>query len=248
MSKDQNKLPQHEHDLIFEEKVLPRAYADNLSPQERPRAIILAGQPGAGKGGLKAAAETEFRSDILLVDPDELREFHPEAKDWQAQSPYGWSQQTNSDASTWAGDLRNAGVERRLNLLVDTTLGDVDNAIRLLKGLQDHGYQVEIRAMAAHYLESEHGVDQRFTSKLVDDGAGRDVPLHFHDKVYRNLPAVLDKVQEKTGVHIRIFDRDGMQHYDSLHDTRSPGLALHEARNARLRDPAVTATLSNNWR
>jgi predicted ABC-type ATPase len=166
MSDRPDRLNKEEHQRIFHEKVLPRSDIESFAPQEHPKAVILAGQPGAGKGNLRKATEIEFKGDIFAIDPDEQREFHPEAKRWQKESPYGWSQKTNSDAGAWAGELRNAGVERRVNLLVDTTLGDARSATRLTQGLQKAGYEVEIRAVAAHELESRVGVDRRITSKV----------------------------------------------------------------------------------
>ncbi len=46
----------------------------------------------------------------------------------------------------------------------------------MIKELQSKGYDVEIRAVAAHRLESELGVDKRFADKLNIDGFGRYVP------------------------------------------------------------------------
>jgi predicted ABC-type ATPase len=145
--------------------VLQKARLERFTSQEHPKAIILAGQPGAGKGGLVRATRNEFNGDILVIDPDEQREYHTQAKRWQRESPYGWSQQTNADAGAWVGELRDAGVERRVNLIVDTTLGDAKNATRLIEGLQKAGYEVEVRAVATHRLESEHGIDERFTRR-----------------------------------------------------------------------------------
>ena len=135
MSDHPDRLSKEHHQHIFQEKVLPQSGLDRFTPQDHPKAVILAGQPGAGKGGLARAVRQEFNGDIFPVDPDEQRKFHPDAKRWQQESPYGWSQQTNSDAGAWAGELRSAGVERRVNLLVDTTLGDARSATRMIEGL-----------------------------------------------------------------------------------------------------------------
>ena len=114
MSTQQDRLSKEEHNRIFREEVLPNAELDKYMSQEHPKAVILAGQPGAGKGRLKKAVEIEFGGDIFPVDPDEQRKYHPEAKRWQQESPYGWSQKTNSDAGAFAGGLRDASFERRV--------------------------------------------------------------------------------------------------------------------------------------
>jgi hypothetical protein len=191
---------------------------------------------------LKKAVETEFSGDIFPVDADEQRDFHPEAKRWQKEAPYGWSQRTNADAGGFAAELRSEGVDRRLNLLVETTLGGADGAIKTIRGLQGAGYEVEIRAVGAHELESRVGIDRRFTTRIDMEGVGRDVPLAFHDKVYADLPDNLDKVSAATGVRVRIYDRDDAANavFDSQRDPGSPSAALREIRDGRLQAPETT--------
>ncbi|ALN63048.1 putative peptidoglycan binding domain protein [Lysobacter antibioticus] len=117
----------------------------------------------------------------------------------------------------------------------------------MIRELQAAGYEVEVRAMATHRLESEHGVDERFTKNIDKFGVGRDVPLSFHDDVYRDLPDNLDKVRDATDVPVRIFDRSGAELYDSRRDSTLPSAALREARDARLQDPEVTQQLRERW-
>jgi predicted ABC-type ATPase len=242
MSGKDGRLGKEEHNRIYRELVFPNAELDSYTPQERPVAVVLAGQPGAGKGSLKRAVEAEFDHDIFVVDPDEQRALHPEAERWQKESPYGWSQKTNADAGGFAGSLRGEGVERRINLLVDTTLGSADGAIKTIRGLQEAGYQVEIRAVGAHELESRVGIDRRFTDGVDRQGVGRDVPLAFHDKVYADLPGNLDKVSAATGVRVRIYDRDDPANavFDNQRDPGSPSAALREIRDGRLQAPETT--------
>ncbi|MGO1002760.1 zeta toxin family protein [Lysobacter sp. CA196] len=247
MSDNPDKLNKETHKHIFLEKIVPESNLNSTNAQERPKAIVLAGQPGAGKGGLGRAAAFEFKGDVVQIDPDELRKYHLKAEEWQKSSPYGWSQQTNADAGQWARELREAAIEGRKNIIVDTTLGNAKPATEMIKELQAAGYEVEVRAMASHRLESEWGIDQRFTDKIDAEGVGRDVPLAFHDDVYRDLPDNLDKVRGATDIPVRIFDRSGAELYDSRTAAIPPSVALRDARDARLQDPVVTERLRNAW-
>ncbi|HEL4238242.1 TPA: zeta toxin family protein [Stenotrophomonas maltophilia] len=213
-----------------------------------PRAIVLAGQPGAGKGGLVKAVEIELSDDVVKVDPDELRGAHPDARLLRQQHPYTWAGHTHEDASQWAKELRSTAVEGRRNLILDTTLGNGDSAVSLIKDLQANGYDVEIRGVVAHRLESELGVDARFSNSLDSRGFGRYVPEDVRKHVYDALPGNLDKVQAETGTQIRLYGREGAQVYDSHSDTRLPGAALETEREARLKDPRITQTLRDDWR
>ena len=232
MAHDYPKIDPKQHRQILNDKILrdPKIFL-NATPVERPRAIITAGQPGAGKGSLVDAVKAELRDNVVTVDPDELRGYHPKVNALRQQHPYTWSGQTHGDASQWATELRNAAVSERKNLILDTTMPRAD----VIQDLQARGYDVEIRAIATHRLESELGVDNRFTQDMDRRGHGRYVPQEVRENVYRNLPGTLDEVAKQTGVPMRIYDREGTLHFDSRTSPHvSPGRALAWARLGRL--------------
>lgn len=77
MDRPSDVLPDEEHARIFRDQVVPAHNLDLAASQQRPAAVILGGQPGSGKDGLARTAQLEFGSDVITVDPDELRRFHP---------------------------------------------------------------------------------------------------------------------------------------------------------------------------
>lgn len=239
-------LADEAHKRIFVEKVIPGSGLNETTAQAKPRAIFLAGQPGAGKGGLVRVAESDLSKDVVVIDPDELRDNHPDARKFRADRPYTWSGDTHGDASKWASELREAAIEGRRNIIVDTTLGNGEAAANQIRQLQAKGYEVEIRAMATHRIESELGVDRRFTDSVNRAGHGRYVPQEVRAHVYDKLPGNLDHVRAETGVPIRIFNREGAQLYDSRTSPLTPGAALEQAREARLADPKVTKAISQD--
>lgn len=246
---EQDKLSQEAHRLVFESEILPDYRVDEKTSHERPRAIILAGQPGSGKGGLADDAKAELNKDAVTIDPDALRRYHPEVGDFRQESPYSWSGRTHVDAGQWADELLEATTSGKKNLIFDTTLSNGEWASdTLIKGLQEKGYQVEVRAVATSKLESELGVDTRFSDSLKQFGYGRHVPEGARDAIYDKLPVSLDTIRERTGVPIRLFNREGAELYDSRTDARLPSVALREAREARLQDPAITRNLRDGWR
>ncbi|WP_238535228.1 zeta toxin family protein, partial [Xanthomonas phaseoli] len=115
-------LPHDEHRKILNEEIFPDSGLLKKSPFDRPTAIILGGQPGSGKGRLAEAAELELSGDAVKIDPDELRDFHPQVKALRNAHPYTWSGYTHPDASQWADELLQATIEGKKNLIFDTTL------------------------------------------------------------------------------------------------------------------------------
>lgn len=248
MSDQNGSLSAAEHQRVFDETILPKSELAHKTSVDHPRAIILAGQPGAGKGGLVDTALAELKDDVVIVDPDALRGFHPDVKSFREAHPYTWSGLTHPDAGQWATELRDAAVAGHKNLIIDTTLGNGDGAVKLIDTLQKQGYEVEVRAIATHRLESELGVDQRFSRSIDSQGYGRYVPQEVRGHVYDALPGSLDKVHAGSSAPVSIFNREGHKLYDSRTDARAPGEALSQAREARVTDLKMARSLNEIWK
>ena len=248
MSGAEYALGKEELERLLREKIIPRSGLDELASHERPRAIVLAGQPGAGKSSLVRAAEREFGDDILVIDPDNLRDRLPGVQKLQEADPFGWPKETNTDAFKLANGLRDEGIKRHVNLVIDGSMSDAGNSIRTIEALQKKGYEVEVRAISTHWLESELGIDQRFASQVDKNGVARDVDMGFHNRVYNDLPSNMEKVAEARGVQVRIYDRELNELYDNRRDVGSPNEVLRETRAGRMDDPEVRQQLQEGWK
>jgi len=248
MTSADSRLPSEIHQKILREKIIPQSGLDGRTSFETPNAVILAGQPGAGKGSLARQVRQELLDDVITIDPDRLRDQYEPVQSLREKYPYTWAGHTHDDASQWAKELRSAAIDGRKNLILDTTLGNGDSAVSLIRELQARGYEVEVRGVVAHRLESELGVDERFAAMLDDEGFGRYVPEDVRKHVYQALPGNLNQVQAETGIQIRLYGREGAQVYDSQNDARLPGAALEAEREARLKDPRITQAVRDGWR
>jgi predicted ABC-type ATPase len=247
MSESNNQLNKEELQRVLREKVIAKSRLDELTSHETPKAIVLAGQPGSGKGGLVRAAELEFGDDILIIDPDRLRDRLPYVRALQESDPFGWPKATNADAFKLANGLRDEGIKRHVNLVIDGSMSDAGNSIRTIQNLQKKGYEVEIRVMSAHWLESELGIDERFTRQVDEQAVARDVAMDFHNGVYRNLPGNVNAVSQATGVSLQIYDRELNVLYDSRRDLTPASVVLNETRAGRLEDPELQEQLREGW-
>ena len=141
---------------------------------------------------------------------------------------------THNDASDWSKELSTEIIKEHKNILIDGTKPKLE----LIQELKGEGYEVEIRVMATHQLESVLGVEQRYTKDVAKDGFGRYVPPHIQEPIYNELPPSLDKVREQfPDIRMRIYNRDGEVQYDSTlaqDIERKPSLTLIEAREQSL--------------
>ncbi|MGN6480214.1 zeta toxin family protein [Luteibacter sp.] len=247
MTDPSGKLSDARHAAIYRDRIVPDSGFNEATTQSNPRAIILAGQPGAGKGRIQAISMRDLSDDAVSVDPDELRAYHPDVRSFRSNHPYTWSTDTHADASSWASELREQVIDARKNLIIDTTLAHDAWAIRTISQLRNAGYDVEVRAVATHRLESEHGVDNRFSASIDERGYGRYVPSEVRRSVYERLAGNLDTVHAATNAPIRIYEREGNLAWDSVRDPGTPGEALERIRGDRVATLSQTRGLLTDW-
>lgn len=99
MASRDGQLPADVHQQALREKIIPESGLSHHTPQTVPKAILLAGQPGAGKGTLKDISKAELSGNVVTVDPDELRDTYPDVQRLYQQHPYTWAGHTHEDAS-----------------------------------------------------------------------------------------------------------------------------------------------------
>ncbi len=64
-----------EFDVIY--KALKRCAIEDAFPSKIPKAIILGGQPGAGKSSLITRLKMEKDNNIIVISGDDFRKEHP---------------------------------------------------------------------------------------------------------------------------------------------------------------------------
>ena len=163
-------LDDKEHIEIFEKRIIPD-YLTGLPVLENPKAIFLAGQPGAGKGGMGARALKDMGAETddggkpkkvcVVIDPDELRPYHPRYQEHQLEDGETAATRVHGDASEWSKNLLKEAAKRKHNVVVDGTLGDVESAKKKLKNFGDD-YDIQIYAVAVKKDLSEEGVRARY--------------------------------------------------------------------------------------
>lgn len=187
-------------------------------PQERPAAVLLGGQPGAGKSALAAAAVREFkdRGGAVLIDADRMREFHPLYQALARDDPRHAADRTHPEAAVWATRLTATAMEQRRNLVVDGTMRDPANVRALAQRLRAHGYEVEARVLAVHPDLSLVRARLRFEEQVAERGTGRYVNQAQHDTAVRGLAeSVVALERDKLVDAVRLYDTHQLPVYEN---------------------------------
>ena len=184
--------------------------------QVRPRAILLAGQPGAGKTELSSMLSSEMAGDVAFINGDDYRRYHPYRR--QLYQKFG------ADSVGMLSPFSNAVTERlikvlsghRLNLIVEGTGRTVEVPKTTAEYLASEGYAVEMAVIAARPEISLISTLLRFYQMKERGTIPRATAISAHDNVVAVLPGNLDELVSLPCIsRLSIWNRDLWQLFDS---------------------------------
>ncbi len=185
-----------------------------LSPAEHPVAIVLGGQPGAGKSNLYDWANERFDGNIAALDCDAFRRYHPHSTQLvQDAATYG--EKTNPFVFTVVDRLVEELSDQKYNMIIESSMKSADTALMNYDLLSPKGYAIEAHIMATSKKESWKGVQDRYELMRQQGLQPRAVPQGFHDYVVDHIADAADEVFRSGKMsNIQVFNRDGDVLYD----------------------------------
>jgi predicted ABC-type ATPase len=208
-------LSPEEHERIFREDIAPDLTAD-LVGHSVPRAIVLGGQPGAGKSALQSVAEQELasRGGVLSVVGDDLRAYHPLYEELLARDDKTAAFYTDRDSGRWVEKLIAHAKSLRLDLVIEGTMRVPDKVASTLRELRAAGYSTEVRVIAVRAEFSRLGIRQRYEQLLLDRGHARFTTAKAHDAAYHGSPMTIALLeQERLADIVRVCARGNVGLY-----------------------------------
>jgi hypothetical protein len=133
---DRYRLSPDKHRAIYESRIAPLLFAQ-AAPVARPTALVLGGQPGAGKSALLASAHAEFdrHGGLIEIIGDDLRAFHPRYSELQRQDDRTAAFFTDRDSGRWIEMAIADAAARRCNVAVEGTMRLPDKVAETLTPL-----------------------------------------------------------------------------------------------------------------
>ena len=195
---------------------IERHALDHTVAQEKPRAILLGGQPGSGKSELARMAQHELSQNgrAVVIDADKLRERNPVYQALSITDPKNAADLTHKEAAEWARRLTTAAVKGRRNLVIDGTMRDPKGVLTLAGKLREHGYTVEARVIAVNPEVSINRARLRFEEQVAARGVGRFVNQAQHDVAYQGLADSVGALESARAVDaIRVYDASQREIY-----------------------------------
>lgn len=199
------ELDQEEQNKVG--KIIYDKYTYQKGSSDRPFAIIVIGQPGAGKSGVMGYSENQFETAISL-DIDDLRAYHPKYDEVKANHPDIFEKVTGSFASSMIHYLTPRLIEEKHNLILHKTRGDDAVIYDTIIPLQQKGYDIIVRVLSVNHLESKMSALERSLAEREKFGCCRWVLRDYHNKHYNGIVDLVDNLEKNNYAdHIEVFVR-----------------------------------------
>lgn len=200
----------------FDAELIANDYFDSRSEltnaQEKPVAVLVAGQSGAGKTEAAVLVKTELREKggYIHIDADRMREELPLANQMFP------SEVTQPDAARLVGILRTRTIAEQRNFIEEGTFRDKETVDNMIDTLKSYGYKVEMVAVSTHSEQSLLGIYQRYEMQIAKGSKfPRLVSEDYHQLAFQGFTDMFETNVGKFD-RVRIINRSGKILFDSV--------------------------------
>lgn len=236
---------------IFVSEILPRFRSEELGaplPAKR-EAVILGGQPGAGKTGLLEQAQQELgqRGATWVINGDDFYAYHPKYAQLQKEHGTEAPRMVKDDARAWATMTFDAARERGVNIVLESTMRQPDAVLDQLKELRQSGYAVQARVLAVKEQESWQGNHARHELIAAQGGYPRLTSKATHDAAVPGVVKTVAAIEsKKLAERVTVHRRNGSVIHDSTRHKTPAAEAITKERSVPFSAERI-AKHTANW-
>ncbi|MEU3602276.1 zeta toxin family protein [Streptomyces sp. NPDC006798] len=169
---DYHRLSAEEHRYIFDHLIAPDLLED-LTPQERPVAVFLMGQPGSGKTGMTRMIRHALRSPVR-ISGDIFKTAHPDYFQLLQEEPRTAGERIRADYRAWQAMAEELVRGRRADVVVEIAPASAASLVNTAALYRQAGYRVELVVLAVRAADSRQGTADRCARMI-----GLGVPARF---------------------------------------------------------------------
>lgn len=121
---EQYRLSEERRQEIFDTAIVPIIF-EAIKPAERPVAVFVGGQPGAGKSSTQNHVQRELRAEdahsVLGISGDDLRAFHPDYANLLQLDDRSAAMLTDYDSGKWVEMVINHSASIGCSVVIEGT-------------------------------------------------------------------------------------------------------------------------------
>lgn len=198
-----------------------------LAKNVNPKGYVLGGQPGAGKSNAINRIVDELNGNVLIINGDDFRRYHPDFETIQKQ----YDKDASMYTAQFAGELTNHIIERaiqeRYNVAIEGTFRTAETPLKTLQDLKTNGYQTNVYIQTTSKDVSWQSTLDRYDAMKRAGISPRYTPKEHHDLVVALLPINADKVfGSGFADNFKVFSRDALLFDKNVNMNEKPSLSI----------------------
>ncbi|AXK37814.1 ATP/GTP-binding protein [Streptomyces armeniacus] len=206
---DFHRLSAAEHRWIFDELIVP-SYLGGIVPQERPVAVYVLGQPGAGKSQAADLVQHAMAGrGATRIAGDDLKPMHPDYHQLLREQPRTAGEAIRADYRAWRAEAEAYVRARRGDVVVEAAPGSGEEFRLSAARFAAAGYRIEVVALAVRAADSRQGTARRFVRAQQLGVPARFTTRSGHDACYAGVAAAVRSAEGLPAVgSLLILHRD----------------------------------------
>lgn len=164
---------------------------NNKKPDEKPKAYILGGQPGAGKSTLQTHIENNYPNTVA-INGDEYRRRHPHYDEIYEKYGDDAANHTQPFANAVASALVNKLSTDGYNIVIEGTCRRADVPLKTCRDLKEKGYEVELMIICCDKQVAWQSTIDRYNMMQAQGHRPRAVPRDKFEETVEKLPDNVD--------------------------------------------------------
>jgi hypothetical protein len=144
------KLTSVDHELVF--KILKIDILSKGISVNSPTAIIVGGQPGAGKTNLISSTRQYFNNNYIIINGDDYRQYHPYFYEIAYNNDKKIAEFIDPSVRDWTRRLFNLSMENSYNTILEITLRQHEPILTTINNLYKNNFNICLRILAVRLL------------------------------------------------------------------------------------------------
>ncbi|MFF7459082.1 zeta toxin family protein [Kitasatospora sp. NPDC008115] len=206
---DFHRLSPAEHREIFDLDIAPMILSGTVT-RERPVAVFVVGQPGAGKSDVALMVTRAMRPGAVHLVGDDLKMMHPDYYDLLRCEARDAGAAIRTDYKAWFAMAQAYVRERRGDIVVETAPGSAREVLAGAEAFHRAGYRVQVLALAVRAADSRQGTARRYADAQRHGIPARFTTVAGHDRCFEAVAAMVEQAVSSDAVdELVVMSRDG---------------------------------------
>lgn len=170
-------------------KKFPKAQA-----VENPKGFVLGGQPGAGKSRRLREIINKLDGNLLIINGDEIRRYHPQFEELQELYADEVPIHTAEFAGKMSEQILLKALNEKYNIAIEGTFRTAHTPLKTLELMKNYAYETIVQIQSSSKTRSWQNCLDRYEAMKKAGLAPRAVNKAHHDLVCETLPNNADTV------------------------------------------------------